>query len=421
MGVSRKIGLHVIGTGFDPARLGRPTCVKLVDPTVEYKQRVRSQVGNSAMIVIRFFEPSQPLDVPVTRAREWWARHSGQIAGLVDANTVYESYNEITDGQSEAYNAFECERLRLMHNAGYRSCVGNWSVGCPDVPTWTDYAPMLGMMRDTDVLGLHEYWPDPDGLTDPWLCGRWRMIDAIRDRRIIVTEAGRDRVAGRGAPGWQSTTDAETYLAELSGYSGLLDQWPNVVGATVFQAGAVDPTWAPFDVSTIWDRVTAQYGEGSMDIRMGPLWERWLGWPITTRHGELIDPLYTGTKYAHKGVDIGAPEGTPILAPFDGIVDVCALGTGSHADRGNYLWLLRAADLENPVTGEAVDALFCHLQELPGWKTGDRIARGTAIGRVGRTGLATGPHLHLRIAKVRKDAPAYTVLEDLDPETVLAG
>jgi hypothetical protein len=28
-----------------------------------------------------------------------------------------------------------------------------------------------------------------------------------------------------------------------------------------------------------------------MVYRLGPIWERWLGWPITTRHGEMIAPL----------------------------------------------------------------------------------------------------------------------------------
>ena len=119
---------------------------------------------------------------------------------------------------------------------------------------------------------------------------------------------------------------------------------------------------------------------------------------ITSGFGYRIHPI-TGNRSFHTGVDLAAPEGTPIAAAYGGTV----LETGCTSGRGNYILLSH---------GENLQTLYCHLSEIQ-VRTGDTVDAGGTIGLVGTTGMSTGPHLHfeLRVDGVRCD-PVY-VLKDL--------
>ena len=82
----------------------------------------------------------------------------------------------------------------------------------------------------------------------------------------------------------------------------------------------------------------------------------------------------------HMGVDIAAPEGTPIHAPASGIV--------SLAEDFFYEGGLTFID-----HGHGVQSCYLHQSERK-VKVGDVVARGDVIGLVGATGRATGPHTH---------------------------
>lgn len=85
----------------------------------------------------------------------------------------------------------------------------------------------------------------------------------------------------------------------------------------------------------------------------------------------------------HHGVDISAPRGTPILA--------AAKGRVAFAGRKPGYGLVVELD-----HGYGYSTLYGHASELL-VRTGDRVERGAVIARVGRTGLATSPHLHYEV------------------------
>jgi murein DD-endopeptidase MepM/ murein hydrolase activator NlpD len=95
---------------------------------------------------------------------------------------------------------------------------------------------------------------------------------------------------------------------------------------------------------------------------------------------------------AHKGVDFAAPSGTGILATADGKVSF----VGAKNGYGNVVEIKHH---------ESYSTLYAHLSRFGKIHVGEKIRQGEVLGYVGRTGLATGPHLHyeFKIAGVHND------------------
>ena len=86
---------------------------------------------------------------------------------------------------------------------------------------------------------------------------------------------------------------------------------------------------------------------------------------------------------AHRGVDYAAPMGAKVMAVADGIVDF----VGERGDYGNLVVLRHHQDM--------FMTYYAHLSEFAtGLAAGNKVEQGQMLGRVGMTGLATGPHLH---------------------------
>lgn len=85
---------------------------------------------------------------------------------------------------------------------------------------------------------------------------------------------------------------------------------------------------------------------------------------------------------SHKGIDYAAPIGTPVRATSEGIVEFA----GQQSGYGNVVILQHRG---------GYTTLYAHLNDFAsGIRQGSRVAQGEVIGEVGRTGWATGPHLH---------------------------
>lgn len=107
-----------------------------------------------------------------------------------------------------------------------------------------------------------------------------------------------------------------------------------------------------------------------------------------------------GIYKTHEGLDIFADVGTPVFATGDGTVEFAGRSGGGY---GNVVLLNH---------GYGYQSLYAHLSQVL-VKEGQRVQRGTLIGKSGRTGLVSGPHLHYEVIyKGKRQNPADFFLDD---------
>lgn len=116
---------------------------------------------------------------------------------------------------------------------------------------------------------------------------------------------------------------------------------------------------------------------------------------ITSAFGWRIHPIFGESRF-HPGTDMGADQGTPVLAAFAGKVELADFMGGY----GLAVVLRHNKDTE--------ETLYGHLSELF-VKPGEVVKQGEVIGRVGSTGNSTGPHLHFEFRQQSPDGSWVTM------------
>jgi len=104
--------------------------------------------------------------------------------------------------------------------------------------------------------------------------------------------------------------------------------------------------------------------------------------PITSPFGWRTNPIWN-TREFHTGIDIGVPEGTPIVAADGGTV----ISTSWWDGGGNVTVIQHANNIATVYMHQASFAV----------STCAVVTRGQVIGYVGMTGATTGPHLHFEV------------------------
>ncbi len=105
---------------------------------------------------------------------------------------------------------------------------------------------------------------------------------------------------------------------------------------------------------------------------------------ITPTTGTITSRFGVRSRDNHKGIDIGAPKGTPIKAAASGTV----VHSGNKNDGyGNYIILSH---------GNGVQTYYAHCSQLLVSK-GENVKQGQVIAKVGSTGISTGNHLHFEV------------------------
>jgi murein DD-endopeptidase MepM/ murein hydrolase activator NlpD len=151
-------------------------------------------------------------------------------------------------------------------------------------------------------------------------------------------------------------------------------------------------------VSALRDELERTSGQAKLlRARMMPIIDRWNHTPsipptagyLSSGFGIRINPFSQtnekgeGLLGYHSGLDICNAEGTPIQAPADGEV----VEAGWMDRYGNGVVLSHS---------DRVETLYGHMSRVR-VKTGQKVTRGDILGYMGRTGNATGVHLHYEV------------------------
>ncbi len=171
---------------------------------------------------------------------------------------------------------------------------------------------------------------------------------------------------------------------------------PLTVPVSALMAG-VDGNFSLSNVFSITPRPAPIAGNGNRRLLfplIGPA-------AISSGFGYRLHPVL-GSWLMHAGKDFAAPEGTPVVAALSGRV----VSSGMAGGYG----LTVEVEHDSPRRR----TLYAHLSELF-VKAGDRVRQGEVIGRVGSTGMSTGPHLHFELRLPQDGGWVAVDPGDLDP------
>ncbi len=115
---------------------------------------------------------------------------------------------------------------------------------------------------------------------------------------------------------------------------------------------------------------------------------------IRTINGKKTQP--------HRGTDWGVPRGTPIPAVSAGTVMLVQFSKVLG-------WVL--VQSVKGYDGKVMYVSYCHMDTEPTLKVGDKLKMGQTIGKIGNTGMSSGPHLHATLSDAVKGVFAGTVFD----------
>lgn len=182
------------------------------------------------------------------------------------------------------------------------------------------------------------------------------------------------QLAGVGGPGGSWTT-RDQILSEAPEGRAALDmrtQLDNYIRRANLLAGSFDEAVDSLEIHR--DRL--ERTPSISPIAPG------VGWYTSPFARIRMHPIYNEPR-PHPGIDVSAPLGTPILAPANGRVSEVRIISGYG----------RTVTIQH---GYGVQTFYAHCSRID-VRVGQSVERGDKIAEVGRTGIATGPHLHYEV------------------------
>lgn len=236
----------------------------------------------------------------------------------------------------------------------------------------------------------------------------WRTADEMRSyhgalrflRRYLERPEVRPKPVYVQFANVNPSTPAQAKGAQYAEFYFLCSQYDRIAGTCALLLRSSDPAWAPLAWVTADGTLTGIPDAAGGRRRMPHPAALRLVWPTTVRaytqaFGDRQQTYYEASydpssgQYwlhgGHEGVDLQAAEGSPVLS--------CLRGRVSHGPPGTAYGKYVRVVSDVPNVGQ-VTLLYAHLREIL-VPDGATVRAGEVIGLAGRTGQATGPHLHL--------------------------
>lgn len=181
----------------------------------------------------------------------------------------------------------------------------------------------------------------------------------------------------------------QTLIAKGQAYQDLIDEHEKIESEALRELDAKETAYdkAKEREYQEWLAAQEQPSQGTANSTTDPSGKVWL-MPINYTHfsspfGWRIHPIYGDTRF-HAGVDLSAPQGTPIVATRAGVVTVASYEAGGA---GYYVNI-------NHLDGFV--SRYMHMTHFI-VSEGQTVQAGQVIGYCGSTGASTGPHLHFGV------------------------
>jgi len=239
---------------------------------------------------------------------------------------------------------------------------------------------------------------DTDATVNRLVAAETRQRDSARAAREAKQRAAAERDAAEEATATLTAARDQRVALKFAVEARLAEQAEKVeeikTRKVVLQTRIIAQNHASDGVSQLLAAVQAgqpAWQDGTV-LLTTPVPGHRVGSPFGMRHHPIlnIDRL-------HAGCDIGAPTGTPIYAPGDGIV----VFAGERGGYGN------ATVIDH---GHQLGTVYGHQSRIVVTE-GDVVRRGDLIGYVGSTGLSTGPHLHFETRLLGVPVDPVTIVD----------
>jgi murein DD-endopeptidase MepM/ murein hydrolase activator NlpD len=182
-------------------------------------------------------------------------------------------------------------------------------------------------------------------------------------------------------PGWKQLSTSAKHIAGCMTLVGTLSSCATNYQSPLSQ-GLKSPSQAQAVVSDGSDATRLPSGDANPTIEKPITFD----WPVDS--ARMTRGFLPHKRHPHLGIDLAAPKGTPIMAAQSGTV----IYTGREFRGYGKMVLIES--------GEGWATLYAHFDKIL-VSEGQRVRQGEVIGAMGRTGHATGVHLHFEIRKNR--------------------
>ena len=173
----------------------------------------------------------------------------------------------------------------------------------------------------------------------------------------------------------------EIYFTQMVNEQGQVVQNGRILYAALTTGGRTHKLWR---YSAKDDSLADYYDETGRSAKKFLMRTPVDGARLTSGYGMRMHPVL-GYSKMHKGVDFGAPIGTPVMAAGAGTVEYAA----PYSTFGNYVRIRHT---------NGYKTAYAHLKGFArGVKVGAHVTQGQTIAYVGMTGRSTGPHLHYEV------------------------